>query len=141
MKRMNNLGFTLVEVLATVTILGILAVTAVVAYSTHIANSKKESYDMLAKSASDAAANYYMEHSTSTTSVTLSTLVSEGYLENAANPYNKEGKCTGKVTITRDGTGTINSNSYSVSLCCSNRFYTYTFPGGTKTKNSSCQAN
>ena len=141
MKKINNKGFTLVEVLAVVAILGMLTTVTVIAYTKYISSTKVKSCDMLAKSASDAASNYYMTHATSTSSVSFDTLVEEKYLENAANPYNKNGSCTGKVIITRDTSGNLNINSYEVKLCCSKYYYTYVFPGGTKTKNSSCEAN
>ena len=62
MKRLNNKGFTMAELMAAIAILGILTVAAIVAVTQYVAYASKKGYDTLAKSASNAAEDYIMDY-------------------------------------------------------------------------------
>ncbi len=120
----NNKGFTLVEILGVVTIVGILSTVTLIAYYRYVDKAKQNRYDGLAKSAYRAAQSYAIENP-SITSVTLANLVDSDLLENYSDP-NSDGNCEGSIV-------TINNDSYDVKLCCSNYSYIYHYPSGTKT--------
>jgi len=136
---MNNKGFTMVELLATITILGILTITAVIAYTRYLDKSKVKSHDTLAKSAYHAAINYYMEHPLATESISIRKLVEDDYLE---SDKDTTGEKSCKGIVTKESTTTtpnaLDEDNYSVELCCANYNYTYSFPGGSKTHNTTC---
>ena len=140
----NNKGFTLVEILAAVTILGILAGISIAAYSKYVGQSKDKSRKILAESSANAAEEYFMDHPDKT-SVYLDELVEEEYLESDRDPQDNSSKCKGKVTKTKTGGsgGKLVDIKYTVVLCCIRHNYTYTFPepedkNYKPTKNSSC---
>ena len=131
----NNKGFTLIEILATIVILGILSVAAVVGYSKYLQNARQKAYDVMAKSATDATAEYSMEH-TGVSMVTFSELTKGDYLEYPSDPSNKANACTGIVTIAHNNGNvySLDEDEYFVTICCANYSYSYHFPGGSKEK-------
>ena len=134
----NNKGFTLVEILASVTILGIISVISIVAYSSYLKTTRQKAYDAMAKSASSAAGEYIMDY-VGTESVTLQELVEGQYLEPPMDPSNKDAQCTGKVDITYVSNAIgLDEETFDVTICCALNNYKYHFPGGTKTKLSTC---
>ena len=90
---MNNKGFTLVELLATLVILALVMSIGTVSIITIVNNSKAKNYDLLVKNIKDAGELYYQECRysnnsgiTCTTSgssyqITLGDLVRYGYLK------------------------------------------------------------
>ena len=61
MKKLNNKGFSLVELLTTVTILGILMAVAVASVFVYLDNSRKQAMDTIASTSYDGMVNYMME--------------------------------------------------------------------------------
>ncbi len=117
---MNNKGFTLVEILAAVVILGILSTMAIAGYTRYIDYSKNKSYKHMAKSAMTAAEEYLMDNPSiavatkivdtpngkryeiadpNANGVLFSTLIEEGYLNGASDPDSKGNDCQGRVII------------------------------------------
>ena len=65
MKKLNNKGFSLVEILAAIAILAILMMVATQSYNTYKKQARQQAYDTMAKSTTIAATNYLMENSKS----------------------------------------------------------------------------
>ena len=108
---MNKKGFTLVELLAVVAILGILSVVAIGAYSGVTNRSKQKAYESKVSQIETSAAKWARENNIDrTTSVSVNKLVVEGYLtadeatENGLstikNPVNNENMICKMVEIT-----------------------------------------
>ena len=138
---MNKKGFSLIEMLAVVAILGILSTVAVSAVSRFQHNARQQAYDTLTESASLAAESYYLTHPNAT-EVSFETLIEEGYLENATDPVHSDANCDGKVVITTNGSGVaseLKDNNYSVSVCCENYNYTYEYPNGIRHIDKYCK--
>lgn len=121
----NKKGFSMVELLAVVAILGILSGIAISVYTKYHQKAKQQAYETLVESAKEAAENYSMEHPTAS-SVNFDTLVEEGYLENANDPSSKGNECAGTVRIKAGNMGhssRLTKNEYTVYICCSEYQY------------------
>lgn len=99
MIKMNKKGFTLVELLGVITILGILMGVAVGAVSIYLKKSKNQAYENIELSAYDAVRNYMMENSILLNKgeklrVTLDELTEQQYIENPQDPNKKGSNCT-----------------------------------------------
>ena len=150
---MNNKGFTLIEILAAVTILGILSVLAFDGYTKYATGAKKKSHDTMAKSASNAAEQFVMDNpgiavetkkqvngnvttyvikDANAVSVSFEDLVAEEYLSETIDPDDKSRLCSGKVTIglvKSDKKGALDRYIFVVDECCLayKARYTYTY--------------
>ncbi|PIC87232.1 Tfp assembly type protein [Sporosarcina sp. P20a] len=109
-KKLNQKGLTLVELLAVIVILGIIAAIAVPAIGNIITNSKVSALKADGQNALSAANIYFAETTTATANtVTTTVLKDEGYLEDAGGFKDSDAtitKGTGEVTTT-----TINGTS------------------------------
>jgi len=138
---MNNRGFSLVEMLAVVAILGILSTVAIGAASRYQQSARQKAYDTLTESASLAAESYFMTHP-GASEVSFESLVEEGYLENAIDPGRSDENCDGKIVAKSNGEGKaseLKNNNYSVSVCCQNYNYTYEYPNGDRHIDKYCK--
>lgn len=93
MKKKNK-GFTMVELLAVVTIMGILTALAVPAVTKYIVKGKNQSYETMFKSTYEAAENYMMDEAGlisvgATKTIKIADLVNQQYLEPLIDPGNK----------------------------------------------------
>lgn len=127
----NNKGFTMIELLAVVTIMGILAVIAIPAVTKYITKGQNQAYETMKKSTYIAAENYMMDNPgmlevNETTSVTASKLVQLDYLEYLVDPASKNSakRCDeypeSKVVIERkyNGPDGLPDYTYTVYLKC-----------------------
>ena len=129
---MNNKGFSLVELLAAVLILGIITMLSVMAYTKYLSSTRLKAYDTMAESAANAAVQYSMEH-IGVETVTFAELVEGQYLEYTLDPASKTKKCSGQVDIThKENYEGIDTEEYDVLVCCATYNYKYHFPGGKK---------
>ena len=140
MKRKNEKGFSLVELLGVILILGILICLAIMAYGRYSTKAKHQSYDTMAKSVTSSVEEYMMDNG-AVSQLEISELVKGNYLKQTEDPGQKGKTCDGNVKIIHEeGDGsTLNENSYKVRLCCHNYKMEYSFPEGTQTKISSCE--
>lgn len=108
MKRFNQKGFTLVEVLAVMIILGIMVTVGFGAYTRYKDKASKDALNVLLDNSASAAEEYFMEHPAAK-KVTLENdgtnlgLVDLQLLENRNNPFSRGSLCTGTVTKFKPG--------------------------------------
>lgn len=140
--KLNKKGFSLVELLAAIVILAIMITLATVAYSRYRQHAKQQGYDTLAKTASEAAAQYVMDNPEKVIwDVSFEMLYEGEYMSSLSDPGIKNKQCKGDVvlrTMKEETIGSLDTNEYTVHVCCKNYNYTYVFPGGSKTKTKEC---
>lgn len=140
--KLNKKGFSLVELLAAIVILAIMITIATVAYSRYRQHAKQQGYDTLAKTASEAAAQYVMDNPEKVIwDVSFEMLYEGEYMSSLSDPGIKNKQCKGDVvlrTMREENVGTLDTKEYTVHVCCKNYNYTYVFPGGSKTKTKEC---
>lgn len=130
---MDNKGYTLVELLATIAILGILSGVAIMGVSRYLNDSKELAYENIESSSYDAAVGYVINHNimlyvgdTEGEKVSLKTLVEEGYLETPIDPNMKDSNCAvnedeSYVRIVNEGSpdsDALDEYSYYVHVVC-----------------------
>ena len=107
MKR-NNRGFTLIEILAAVTILAIISGIAVISVNRYAISTKKKLYQNMEKSVCDAAKNYVMTESLEDevkdslekgVTIEAKDLMKTKYLEDLVDPNNKAQNCRANVNV------------------------------------------
>ena len=138
--KINNKGFSMIELLLTITILGILMGVGMEAFSRYQKKARVQAVDTMAKSATQAAEEYLMDHPNAK-KVTFEQLYDGNYINNITDPYGN-GNCAGRIKITKEkqeSSKKLSSNKYQVSLCCSNDYYTYTYPPGSKELDPECR--
>ena len=142
MKSFNQKGFSLVEILAAVALLGILTGVAIQGYTRYIDYTRKKAYQYMANSAETAMNNYILDHPNAT-EVTLQELYEGNYIDRPADPRSSGDICRGKVIITNveESDDMLALNEYKVVLCCLNYNCTYTNKGKTRHVDSTCQMN
>lgn len=119
---MNKKGFSLVELLGVLVILGILSVIAIFAYSRYKESAVQQAYETMIKDAASAAEEYFMSNINSD-SVLIKTLVDEEFLSDTIDPRNSKVSCGGKV-IKRNkkslNKGELDIMELEVTLDCKN---------------------
>lgn len=139
----SNKGFTLIEILAAITILGIISAIAVPAVYKYVTKTRDFSYDNMYKTVYDAVKNYRLDTNDETfngisgptyTKDDIKNLVELNYLDPLIDPADKGKQCTAEVYIfdcvdncggTNDGA--LKDHSYSVKLNCSRHSGNKTF--------------
>lgn len=131
MKKVNKKGFTMVELLATIAILGVLSTVAVGAVMVHLENSRQQAMETIASTAYDGMVNYMMENNVmlnpkgqanSSTSISIDTLYQEDYIERPTDPYNNGVMCEGSVSVTNETTSAtvgLDDYRYTIQVNCS----------------------
>lgn len=104
----NEKGLTLVELLAVIVILGIIAAIAIPSIGNIITNSKVNALKADGQSVLAAANMYFVENSKETT-VTMETLLEDGFLEDAGG-FAAEGGTAATITKV-DGGNTISGTA------------------------------
>lgn len=132
MKRKNNKGFTLIEILAAVVILGIISTIAVPAVYKYVTKTKDFSYENMYKTVYDAVKNYRIDtNDVSANGITAPTytkadinnFVELNYLDPLIDPVDKSKTCSAEVYVTecRNSTDStvLKDHEYTVKLSCS----------------------
>ena len=128
---MDKKGFSLVELMAAVTIIGILSAMGVMAVSRAIVSSQKKTYKNYENQMIGAAKNYLTTHTddviVGTQKITLKTLQDNGYIENLVDPKSKHNcdadKSYVEVVSSQSATAFNINFQYAACLCCVNASY------------------
>lgn len=129
MKKKKN-GFTMIELLAVITIIGILSSVAVSAVTQYMHKAKKQDFEMLEKNLKAEVQNYFVDHSEdipnigASKTITAQTLLNDGYLKNLLDPDKNGVNCNlirSKVVVTRRGSAQDFNMTldYKVCVVCS----------------------
>ncbi len=124
--KINGKGFSLVELLGVIVILGILSGVAVIAVSRYLNKAKTQSYEIMEESVYSAAQNYVLDsidEFSGNKTVRIEKLVEDGYLDPLIDPAKKDGsECGGTVVIkskSASGSGAVDDVTYTIKLVCS----------------------
>ena len=119
----NNKGFSLIELLGVIVILGILSGTMIISYSNYRQKALDQAYETLKKNTISAAEEYFFDKSTAL-SVDLDTLFKEKYISNISDPKNKSKNCSGTIykRVTSSYTkGKLDETEYTGIISCSSK--------------------
>lgn len=131
MKRKNNKGFTLIEILAAVVILGIISTIAVPAVYKYVTKTKDFSYENMYKTVYDAVKNYRIDtndvsangfSAPTYTKADINNFVELNYLDPLIDPADRSKKCSAEVYVfvcNNEDKTVLEDHSYSVQLTCS----------------------
>lgn len=141
---LNKKGFTLMEMLGAVALIGILGTVAVVGTQKYIAKSRAKSYKTMSQSIYEAAENCAIEGNcdfVSQNTISTDNLIDDGYLDDLKNPIQSKSDCRGTVSVSVGGTSVASAEyhdyKYTVSLRCEgldNLQKDYVWPDAKQTK-------
>ena len=136
---MNNKGFSMIELLGVIVIIGILFAVALPAVTKYIGKTRDRAYDNIYESAYSAAQGKYMNDlQTGNTEYNIKDLYDQGYMDEPIDPSNK-GFCDGKVFITEDESTEVSEYTFKVKLNCTNECREYY--SGKKSSNNGKKVN
>ena len=123
---MNKKGFTLVELLAVICILGVLGTIGIASTRMYIVQSRKKSYKMMSQSIYEATMNCIIQNkcqapTTDKVVINTSFLIDNGYIKELKNPISNNEPCKGKITITNESNNIVSEYQkykYNVELIC-----------------------
>lgn len=117
---LNKKGFTLVELLAVVAILGILSGFAVMAVTSYKERSRQKLYQNYEKQMKDATVNYFTSHleeipdAGNNKDINIDDLIEASLLDSMTDPLNSNLKCSGYINV-KNNSNITGSSSYDAS--------------------------
>lgn len=128
----NRRGFSLIELLGVIVLLGVLGTVAVTATNKYLQKSRKQAFLMMSQSIYEAVQNCQTQGKCIKSSYQAKELVDLGYLPDLKNPRASKADCTGRVVIHESGTTEYKKYTYDVSLKCPGMYQdqtkVYTWP-------------
>ena len=121
--KINNKGFSLVELLAVIGIIGILSGLATVAYTQYLSKARNQAFDNLFTNMRVGAEQYMIQNNMYLDNLTLSAkeLLDDGHLNEMQDPFNKNVECdynNSKVVMTEISTTGLKKYQYVVTIKC-----------------------
>ena len=119
---MNNKGFSLIELLAIITILGLIMGVAVISQQKHVTKTRQAGYNTLITTARTAAQNRFIDDGLGIKCMQYditNDLYLGGYMDKPADPASTSENCNGKVSIKTDDSGNVENYYIKVDLDCS----------------------
>ena len=135
-RKTNQKGFTMVELLGVIVIMGILTTIAVPAVTKYITKAQKASEETMLKSVYEATKDYMMKEDViikkdDSIDIKVNSLVDKQYVETLFDPKDKNKKCTNDnsvVTVKRTSEAKdIPIYEYKVKVICPSGTYQKTF--------------
>ena len=129
MKRINKKGFTLIEIITIIVILGIVMTIAVIGVNKYIQNARNNTYKSYIKNIETAAENKMVECVTGKSNcdipeagyskkVTIESLIEDGYSDKLKDPEEEGSFCSGYVEVKNEG-ASVPDLKYNGCLKCS----------------------
>lgn len=122
---MNKKGYTLVELIAIISIIGLLFTIATISYNYLINKSNITVYEAYREGMHEAAITYVMENPIKDTddekdaTITLEELITSNKIDYINNPKNQNDKCLNSyIDINRNDVNGVVSYEYNVCLIC-----------------------
>ena len=120
---MNRKGYTIMELLAVIVIIGLLFSIAIVSYTSFINTANNRVYESYRDNMHEAAIMYFTDHlltNNETKRLDLNTLINENRIEKIKNPKNSNDYCTDNsyIDAKRIDTDGVISIIYDVYLKC-----------------------
>lgn len=134
--KLNKKGFTLIEILAVVVLLGLLTSVAISGTMRYLEKTREKAYEALEQTLHSAAENYIIDRgvlvpTTGGLTLTSAQLIETGFIKELDDPAGADDnkQCTGTVKVTRsNNTGSkLDEYTYEVHLQCSAYTSTRTF--------------
>ena len=122
----NKKGFTMVELLAVITIMGILSSVVTAGVIQYLNKAKKQDFAILEKNMKTALDNYFIEHSGElpaigdSKTVDAQTLMNEGYLDSFEDPDRGGSACnltSSYAKVTRAGSSSDFNMTLNYKIC------------------------
>ena len=112
---MNKKGFTLIEMLGVILIIGVIATIITITIDSSIKNSRVSACQTQEKNIIEAAKTYLTDNpalNTNNSQILLSTLISGGYIDNLQSPMTNENYSSGTKVVVAYNAGYTYSVSY-----------------------------
>lgn len=125
---MNNKGFSMVELLAIITILGLIMGIAIPGYQQYVTKTRNEAYKNLMTTARTAAQNRFVQEGLEfdpgkmcKSYTIVEDLYEKGFMDKPSDPASTATNCDGTVYIKEDNTAGLLMENYliKVDLKCS----------------------
>ena len=141
-KKLNQKGFSFVEILSVMVIIGIIAMISYGAVNRYIKQQRYKNYEALIKTAQTAADEYIMDHPYAD-KFTFKELEEANYIDRITDPMDKSKDCRGKIRVRKEQeTGKkIDKTYYSINYCCIEFNRTYDSKTKAISNDSRCKAD
>lgn len=122
---MKKNGFTMIELLAVIVIIGILSTVVIISVSRYLNNANNTAYTSMMDTIYEGSQNYIMDNIDllEENKINITTDDLSAYIDELVNPKNKSTKCSANITITNTNNNeqlSMNELTYEITLKCGN---------------------